>query len=334
MKKDIQILTQKQTLSTEQAQQVIFGIANGSFNQIEITCFMSLLMMRPICIQELEGFRNAFLQLCLPVDLSDFNTLDMCGTGGDGKNTFNISTLASFVAAACNIPVVKHGNYGLSSISGSSNVLEQLGIKFSNNPDFIKNSLDKTGITILHAPLFHPAMKTVSQIRKDLGVKTFFNILGPLINPSKPNHQVIGVYSLEIARVFTYLLQNTKTKFSVVHSIDGYDEISLTSKAKIISNSHEINIDPSNFKGNNLINPIEIFGGETKEKAAEIFMKIISGKGTKAQNNVVAINAATAISLYNNISIENAFDLALEKIKNQEALARLNKLQNLCQQIS
>lgn len=331
MKKYIQILVHKQTLTTEQAKEVILGISQGIFNPTEIVCFISLFMMRPITIQELEGFRAAFLELCLPINLNGYKTLDMCGTGGDGKNTFNISTLASFVVAACDIPVVKHGNYGLSSISGSSNVLEKVGITFSNDENYIKKCLDQAGISILHAPLFHPAMKSVGQIRKDLGVKTFFNILGPLINPSKPTYQVIGVYNLEIARMFTYLLQQTPTEFSIVHSIDGYDEISLTTKAKIISKDSELVVDPDDFKGIQKIQPYQIFGGNSQDEAAQLFMDIISGKGSEAETNVVAMNAAVAIRLVNKISLEDAFELAKEKLINLEALQRLKKLQALCQ---
>lgn len=331
MKKYIQILVHKQTLTTEQAKEVILGISQGIFNPTEIVCFISLFMMRPITIQELEGFRAAFLELCLPINLNGYKTLDMCGTGGDGKNTFNISTLASFVVAACDIPVVKHGNYGLSSISGSSNVLEKVGITFSNDENYIKKCLDQAGISILHAPLFHPAMKSVGQIRKDLGVKTFFNILGPLINPSKPTYQVIGVYNLEIARMFTYLLQQTPTEFSIVHSIDGYDEISLTTKAKIISKGSELVVDPDDFKGIQKIQPYQIFGGNSQDEAAQLFMDIISGKGSEAETNVVAMNAAVAIRLVNKISLEDAFELAKEKLINLEALQRLKKLQALCQ---
>ena len=331
MKKYIQILVHKQTLTTEQAKEVILGISQGIFNPTEIVCFISLFMMRPITIQELEGFRAAFLELCLPINLNGYKTLDMCGTGGDGKNTFNISTLASFVVAACDIPVVKHGNYGLSSISGSSNVLEKVGITFSNDENYIKKCLDQAGISILHAPLFHPAMKSVGQIRKDLGVKTFFNILGPLINPSKPTYQVIGVYNLEIARMFTYLLQQTPTEFSIVHSIDGYDEISLTTKAKIISKGSELVVDPDDFKGIQKIQPFQIFGGNSQDEAAQLFMDIISGKGSEAETNVVAMNAAVAIRLVNKISLEDAFELAKEKLINLEALQRLKKLQALCQ---
>ena len=331
MKKYIQILVHKQTLTAEQAKEVILGISQGIFNPTEIVCFISLFMMRPITIQELEGFRAAFLELCLPINLTGYQTLDMCGTGGDGKNTFNISTLASFVVAACDIPVVKHGNYGLSSISGSSNVLEKIGITFSNDENYIKKCLDQAGISILHAPLFHPAMKSVGQIRKDLGVKTFFNILGPLINPSKPTYQVIGVYNLEIARMFTYLLQQTPTQFSIVHSIDGYDEISLTTKAKIISKDSELVVDPDDFKGIQKIQPYQIFGGNSQNEAAQLFMDIISGKGSEAETNVVAMNAAVAIRLVNKISLEDAFELAKEKLLNLEALQRLKKLQALCQ---
>ena len=331
MKEYIELLTQNKTLTSQQANQVIIGISQGKFSTTEIICFISLFMMRPITIHELQGFRDAFLSLCLPINLSEYQGVDMCGTGGDGKNTFNISTLSSFIVAAADINVIKHGNYGLSSISGSSNVLENLGIKFSNKEDFLRKCLDQNNLTILHAPLFHPAMKTVGPIRKELGVKTFFNILGPLINPAQPKYQVVGTYSLEVARMFTYLLQKTQTQFSIVHNLDGYDEISLTAKAKIVTNDSEFELDPDNFKGVTKIHPTEIFGGNTKEEAAKLFYEIISGNGTKAQNNVVALNAATAISLVKKCSMEDAFALAIEKLESKQALKRLQKFQQLCQ---
>ncbi len=237
----------------------------------------------------------------------------MCGTGGDGKDTFNISTLASFVTAGAGIKVAKHGNYGVSSISGSSNVMENLGIKFSNDPSFLEKCIDKAGICILHAPLFHPAMKNVAPIRKELGVKTFFNILGPMVNPSFPKNQLVGVFNLELARMYAYLYQNTNTNFNILHSLDGYDEISLTGNTKSISKTKETMFSAEDF-GLQKLNQIDIQGGKTIEGSAQIFINILSGKGTEAQNNVVCANERMAIATVNNLNIKQGFELAKESL--------------------
>jgi anthranilate phosphoribosyltransferase len=234
MKNILNRLINHEMLSKEEAKNVLVNISNGSYNTSQISAFLTVYMMRSISIEELAGFREALLELCIRVDLSAYNTIDLCGTGGDGKDTFNISTLASFVAAGAGIKVAKHGNYGVSSISGSSNVMEKLGIKFSNENDFLERSIDKAGICVLHAPLFHPAMKNVGPIRKDLAVKTFFNMLGPMVNPSFPKNQLVGVFNLELARMYAYFYQSTDVNFTILHSLDGYDEISLTSPTKII----------------------------------------------------------------------------------------------------
>jgi len=287
-------------------------------------------MMRNITIEELSGFREALLELCIPVDFSGYNTIDLCGTGGDGKDTFNISTLASFVVAGSGIHVAKHGNYGVSSISGSSNVMETLGVKFSNEKDFLAKCMGEANIAILHAPLFHPAMKNVGPIRKELGVKTFFNMLGPMVNPSFPKNQLVGVFSLELARMYAYLYQNTNVNYTILHALDGYDEISLTSDTKMITKNSESIVNADDYKLSKLYFE-DIKGGETIEESAQIFMNIISGKGTDAQQNVVCANAALAISTVENYSIIDAFTKAKESLQSGSALKKLQKLQQISQ---
>ena len=282
-------------------------------------------MMRNITLEELQGFRDALLDLCIHVDISDFNAIDLCGTGGDGKNTFNISTLASFITAGAGVKVAKHGNYGVSSASGSSNVMEALGVKFTNNTDVLKNTLDKAGICVMHAPLFHPAMKNVAPIRRELGVKTFFNMLGPMVNPAFPKNQMVGVFNLELQRLYGYLYQNTDKNYSIVHALDGYDEISLTGKTKIITNQSEIMLEPTDL-GLVQIQQSDIFGGDTVESSAKIFKSIIAGKGTEAQNNVVCANAGLAIATVNNISHQDGFNLAKESLANGKAKQSLEQL--------
>lgn len=328
MKTILNRLINHETLSAAEAKNVLVNISNGSYNPSQIASFLTVYMMRSISIDELLGFREALLELCIRVDLSQYNTIDLCGTGGDGKDTFNISTLASFVAAGAGIKVAKHGNYGVSSISGSSNVMEQLGVKFSNDNDFLEKCIDQAGICILHAPLFHPAMKNVGPIRAALGVKTFFNMLGPMVNPSFPKNQLVGVFNLELARMYGYLYQNTDRNFTILHALDGYDEISLTGPTKFISNTREGVLNPSDF-GIRQLSQSEIAGGKTIEESAQMFTNIISGKGTEAQNNVVCANAAMAISTVNGGSPLEAFQLAKESLLSGKGLKALSKLQEI-----
>jgi anthranilate phosphoribosyltransferase len=328
MKEVLNRLIQHQTLSKSEAKEILINIANGSYNTSQIASFLTVYMMRSVAVEELEGFRDALLELCLNVDLSMYNPIDLCGTGGDGKDTFNISTLASFVTAGAGVKVAKHGNYGVSSSCGSSNVLEYLGIKFSNDKDYLERAIDKVGICILHAPLFHPAMKNVAPIRRDLGVKTFFNMLGPMVNPAFPPNQMVGVFNLELARLYSYLYQKTDKNFSIVHALDGYDEISLTGNAKVISRGDEKIINATNFD----LNPLQmsqIAGGNTIENAAKIFLSVLENQSTDAQKQVVCANAALAIKTVKKIDLKEAYQQAIESIESGNALAVFNKLQEI-----
>jgi len=328
MKNILNRLIHQEILSKEEAKSVLITISSGHYNASQIAAFLTVYMIRNITIDELAGFREALLELCLPVDFSAYATIDLCGTGGDGKNTFNISTLASFVTAGAGIKVAKHGNYGVSSISGSSNVMESLGIKLSADNNFLQRSIDYANIAILHAPLFHPAMKNVGPIRKELGVKTFFNMLGPMVNPSFPKNQMVGVFSLELARMYSYLYQNTDTNFCILHGLDGFDEISLTDETKIISTTTEALLNADSFN----LEPLllhQIKGGETIEESAAIFYSILSGKGTQAQSNVVLANAALAIATIDKTSLLDGFEKAKESLFSGKAFQKLTKLQDL-----
>lgn len=318
-------LINQESITSEEAKNVLVNISEGKYNQSQIASFLTVYMMRSITLEELRGFRDALLELCIPVDLDDYNTIDLCGTGGDGKDTFNISTLSSFVTAGAGIHVTKHGNYGVSSACGSSNVMEHLGIKFTNDIDFLKRSIDEAGICVLHAPLFHPAMKNVAPIRKELGVKTFFNMLGPMVNPAFPKNQMVGVFNLELLRLYGYLYQETDKNYAVVHALDGYDEISLTGKTKVISNSSETLFEPQDLDVN-IVEQEEIFGGNTVKQAARLFTKIIDGQGTEAHNNVVCANAGLAIATTKQISHKEGFYLAKESLESGKAKESLTKL--------
>jgi anthranilate phosphoribosyltransferase len=297
MKVILNQLFEQQKLSEQQAYDVLTKIGNGAYNSSQVASFLTVFLMRNISVDELKGFQKALLDLCLKIDFSEFNTIDLCGTGGDGKNTFNISTISSFVVAGAGYKVAKHGNYGVSSNCGSSNVLEYLGYKFTNDESKLKKQLDIANFCMMHAPLFHPAMKNVGPIRAELGVKTFFNMLGPIVNPSFPKNQMVGVFNLELARIYNYLLQDSTKNFKVVHSLDGYDEISLTSKFKLISNNGDYLISPNEI-GFDQLNQASIYGGETIQEAAKIFIDVLENKGTKAQQNVVIANSAFAIQCF------------------------------------
>ncbi len=331
MKQILNRLINHDVLSKSDAKQVLVNIAKGDYNTSQIAAFLTVYMMRSVTIEELEGFRDALLELCLAVDLSAYNPIDLCGTGGDGKDTFNISTLSSFVTAGAGINVTKHGNYGVSSTCGSSNVMEFLGIKFSNDPGFLEKSIEEAGICVLHAPLFHPAMKNVAPIRRELGVKTFFNMLGPMVNPAFPKNQMVGVFNLELARMYGYLYQKTDINFTVLHALDGYDEISLTGNTKTISNTTETMLKPSDF-GVDTILQSDIVGGNTIEESAQIFLNVLQGKGTIPQNNVVCANAGVAIATVKNISPKEGFELAKESLLSGKGLAALKKIQAISAQ--
>lgn len=326
MKKILQLLFEHKSLSRAQAKEALLNIGKAMYNAHEITAFMTVYLMRSITIEELQGFRDALLELCVPVDLNGHAVLDIVGTGGDGKNTFNISTLACFIVAGAGQKVAKHGNYGASTISGASNVMEQLGYKFKNNVDQLKREVEEANICFMHAPMFHPALKTVGPIRKNLGIRTFFNMLGPMVNPAKPAYQLVGVYNLEMARVYNYLLQQTGGAFTIIHSLDGYDEISLTNDTKVITNKGEFVMTPEQL-GKRMVQQSDIHGGNTVDEAAKIFTKILSGEGTWAQNAVVMANAAMGLyctGAYANY--DDAFGVAVESLESGRANNCLKKL--------
>ena len=329
MKKILQYLFEHKSLTRAQAMEVLVDISNGKYNEHEITSFITVYLMRSITIDELMGFRDALLSLAVKVNLGIDNAIDIVGTGGDGKDTFNISTLACFIVAGTGQPVVKHGNYGASSISGSSNVMEQLGYIFKNEEAALANEVKEAGICFLHAPLFHPALKTVGPLRRNMGVRTFFNMLGPIVNPAQPKFQLIGVYNLEMARIYNYVLQLLDKEFTIIHSLDGYDEISLTTDTKILSNTGESIKTPYQL-GKKRVFAAELEGGDTVAEAAAIFKNIIEGKGTWSQNAVVLANAAMALHVtgkYENYDL--AFQAAVHSLESGAANNCLKKLISL-----
>ncbi len=362
MKKILNKLFEHQRLSREEAYETLTEITRGEVNEAQIAAFLTVYLMRSISVEELDGFRQALLDLCIPLEVTDYQTIDLCGTGGDGKNTFNISTLASFVVAGAGGRVVKHGNYGVSSVCGSSNVLESLGYRFKNDGDALSHELDEAGICFLHAPMFHPALKNVGPVRKALGIKTFFNMLGPLVNPARPDCQLTGVFSLELQRIYGYLLQENVSQplppkgepkqgsaesnspnlgsfdafasvgsplgvrgFNVIHTLGGYDELSLTAPAKSVSNRGEATLTPADFGG--AVTESELFGGDTVEEAKAIFIQVLENKGTLAQQRVVVANSALALQcLSPEQTLESCIAQANESLESGRAMGALRRL--------
>lgn len=326
MREILEHLFSHHTLQRHEARDILKDMAAQSYNASQMSAFLTVFRMRSITVDELEGFRDAMLELCRPVSLEAYNPIDLCGTGGDGKDTFNISTLAAFVVAGSGVPVAKHGNYGVSSLCGSSNVLQELGVTFSNEESHLHQQMEEAGLCYLHAPLFHPAMKHIAPVRRELRVRTFFNMLGPLVNPSFPKHQLIGVFSLELARLYGYLLQRKDMRYRVVHSLDGYDEVSLTGKFKLLSEHGEQLVSPEDW-GLSTVSPEELYGGDDVASAAALFVRVLEGEGTATQNQVVLTNASLAIHCARpEMSLEDARAAAEESLMSGKARKVLHTL--------
>ncbi len=313
-------------LTRDESVEALKELASGKYSEAEIASFLTVYLMREIAPEELLGFRDAMLEMCVQVDLSDYKLIDVCGTGGDEKNTFNISTISAFVLAGAGIKVAKHGNYAVSSPVGSSNVFEYFGYKFGNDPDKLKRELDEANICYLHAPFFHLAMKNVGLARKALKVKTFFNQLGPLSNPARPKYQYVGVFNKATLDLYSKLYQQTDINYSIVYSLDVYDEISLTSDFIINYKGNSSQISPKSIGFVN-VEPGALFGGNTIVEAADIFTNILNGKGTKSQNDVVIANTAYALQCYMpDRSIADCIAIAKESLESKKALGVFKKL--------
>ncbi|GJM32910.1 MAG: anthranilate phosphoribosyltransferase [Saprospiraceae bacterium] len=328
MKKTLSKLFDHQLLNREEAREILLRISRGEFNPIQIAGFVTVYNMRSVSIAELQGFRDALLELCVPFDADGQPTLDIVGTGGDGKNTFNISTLSAVVVAGAGYKVTKHGSYGVSSSVGSSDVLIALGYEFTNDRDHLLKQLDQANLCFLHAPLFHPALKEVVPVRKQLGMKTFFNMLGPLVNPVQPAYQLFGTFNLELSRLYQYIMQETGRRFAIVYGMDGYDEISLTGPCKLRTNEMERLMLPRDF-GMAELQAIDLDGGHTAAEAARIFTNVLANQSTEAQFNVVVANASTAIHcIHPDKDLEDCIVEAKESLLSGRAKATFKNLLN------
>ncbi len=326
MKKTLEYLFEGNILTREQAKESLLEVGKGLHSEPEFASFLTVFKMRPLASEELAGFRDAMAELCLATDLAKYNAIDVVGTGGDGKNTFNISTLACIVIAGAGVNVTKHGNYASSSTSGSSNVLEHFGYKFSNDISKLKSDLEKGNFCFLHAPLFHPAMKHIAPVRRALKVQTFFNILGPMINPSSPKYQILGVNNAENFNHYKNVYETLDVNYAIVNSMDGYDEISLTADTHIASNHKDFALSPSDF-GMEKIQPEKLFGGDSIEEAAKIFMNILEGSGTIEQNNAVLANAALGLHIYYpEKTLMDCVEMARESLESKSALTKLKAI--------
>lgn len=329
MKDTLNYLFEGNTLGKAEAHQILVRIAEGQFSESEIASFLTVFRMRKIKTEELLGFRQALLDLCVAVDFQEYNTIDVVGTGGDGKNTFNISTLSCFVLAGAGYKVTKQGNYGSSSVSGASNMFEHFGYKFSNDRDKLRQELETVGICFLHAPLFHPAMKNVAPVRRALKVKTLFNMMGPIINPSFPKNQLLGVSDLDIMDLYHQVYEQGEQNYLIVHSLDGYDELSLTGEARFVSNRKADNLSPADLGFAN-VNPADLYGGKTVADAASIFKNVLEVNGTSAQQNVVIANAAMGIKcMFPEKSLIDCVAEATESLISKKALEVFIRLMNL-----
>lgn len=325
MKEILNDLFEYKSLSRAQAKEILTNLAQGKYKPTEMAAFLTVYLMRSITVEELAGFRDAMLNLCVPLDMQEYDLIDLCGTGGDGKDTFNISTTASFIVAGAGQMVAKHGNNGVSSICGSSNLLQHVGYKFTSDEKALKHTLEASNICFLHAPLFHPAMKNVAPVRKELGVKTFFNMLGPMVNPTFLKKQIVGVYSLELVRLFGYLYQQSEFDYLILHALDGYDEISLTGNFKVTGNNDDAILTAQDL-GLEEVDADALKGGETVEDSAKIFMNILNGEGTKAQNSAAIANAGMALYCAGKASgIKEGVALAEESLMSKKALQAFNK---------
>ncbi|GLR19295.1 anthranilate phosphoribosyltransferase [Portibacter lacus] len=330
MKKVLERLYHHEELDRQESRNLMLEIAEEKYNELQLASLLTVFRMRPISFEEFSGFRDAILERMIAVDYDRSQLIDMCGTGGDGKDTFNISTLASVIVAGAGYKVAKHGNGAISSVCGSSNVIQGIGYKFTNDADIIKNQLDNFNITFMHAPLFHAALKPLGPVRRGIGVKTFFNMMGPLVNPTKPKQQVAGVYSLEIMPFYKYIMEEEGMNFTIIHGLDGYDEVSLTDTTKIITENGESILEPEDFNKSKL-KQSDIYGAETIDDTIKIFERILKNEGTSEQNDVVLTNAAIGIQAFDRSkSYATCYAEAEESL--QSGKARKN-LQNLIDSI-
>ncbi|MCI6839698.1 MAG: anthranilate phosphoribosyltransferase [Prevotella sp.] len=330
MKDILNRMLNHEELTREETRDILLGITRSEYPNEQIAALLTALQMRGITVDELLGFRDGILESGIHAQLDCDRYIDVVGTGGDRKNTFNISTTSCFVIAGAGYKVAKHGNYAATSKSGASNVIEQHGIKFTNDIDRLNRSINECGIVYLHAQLFAKAMKFVGPVRNALQFPTCFNLLGPLVNPSSPQCQMLGVANLDQMRLYNNVYQKIGIDYAIVNSIDGYDEISLTGDFKVTTNDYERVFKPSDL-GLRTARPEELQAGATEEDAARIFDNVLADKALPAQKDIVIANAAFGIQVFERgkKSIDECVAIARESIESGKALATFRKFVEL-----
>ena len=325
MKEILNRLFHHEELTSDEARTLLLDISTGRHADAQIAALLAAFQMRGVTVNELVGFRQALMETRVPVDFAPYRPIDIVGTGGDGKNTFNISTCACFVVAGAGYKVAKHGNYGATSVSGASNVIEEHGVRFTADADRLRRSMDECNLAYLHAQLFSPAMKSVGAVRRALSVRTLFNLLGPLVNPCQPAYQLLGVADLAQMRLYTQVFYRLGIDFAVVNSLDCYDEISLTDEFKVMTRRYERIYRPQDL-GFEAARPQELSGGSSKADATRIFDEVLTGRATRAQRQCVIVNAAFAIQVMESEKdIETCIALASESLDGGRALQMFRK---------
>lgn len=316
-------------LSWDEARELLINITRSAYTDVQIAALLMAWKMRGISVDELLGLRDGLLETGLAVDFSPYRPIDIVGTGGDCKNTFNISTAACFVVAGAGYKVAKHGNYAATSVSGASNVMEEHGVKFTNDIDRLRRSMEECGMVYLHAPLFARGMKFVAPVRKAIQIPTCFNLLGPLVNPCRPAYQMLGVATLDQMRLYKEVYRRLGIGYGIVNSVDGYDEISLTSDFKVVTNSGERIYRPADV-GMPEYGQADLVGGGTRAEAARIFDDVLNNGATEAQKNVVLINAAFAIHVMEGQkTFDECLAVATESLESGRALEVFKKFLTL-----
>lgn len=312
-------------LSVEEGRSLMEEMLHDQFPLPRVAALVTCIRVRGVTVDLLDGFSQALLDAATPVDLRTDNLVDVCGTGGDGKDSFNISTTVAFILAGAGYKVAKHGNVAVSSSCGSSNVLEALGVPLTADTSRLQRSLEQSGVCFLHAPLFHPALRRFGPMRKELGFKTVFNALGPLVNPVRPSYQFAGVYNLELQRLYSTLLQRRGGRFAVVHSLDGYDEVSLTGVARVTTRQGTYELRPRDL-GVSTLSPESIRGPGDAVAGAALITAILEGRGSSAHEDVTCANAAVAIhSFEGGGELSYCMERARESLRSGRALQALRR---------
>ena len=337
IKKAIAKVVERIDLEEDEMSEVVEMMMEGEATPGQISAFLVALRMKGESVAEITGAAKVMLDKATKIESSREVIVDLCGTGGDRQGTFNVSTAAAFVVAGAGVPVAKHGNRSVSSYVGSADVLEALGVNINHSIEVARKCLDEAGIVFLFAPLYHPAMKNVAGPRKEIGVRTVFNILGPIVNPAGVRHQVVGVYSEVLLDPVVKVLRNLGHKSAmVVHGSDSMDEITVTGKTVVAELRDgmvkKYQFDPADI-GIKKWSINDLKGGRTAKENARIFMSILKGEEKEAKRDIVLINAAAAIYVSETSpDIMEALERAVDSLESGKALSKFEELARITKQ--